>query len=123
MDTCTTEERIIAQPVFVFFFTALDSTSSSNIVLTYLLPAGASARTLPVGPCLPAADPEMGAAPLHWFQATTKGAAIPKLEYVPTRIPTTKANEKGRSTWPPIKKSTRTVRKVRPLARIVRESV
>ena len=34
--------------------------------------------------------------PLQWFQATTKGAAMPKLEYVPTRIPTTNAKEKAR---------------------------
>ncbi len=48
---------------------------------------------------------------------------MPKLEYVPTKIPTTSANEKLRSTWPPIRKSTRTVRKVRPLVKIVLDSV
>src|SRR5215831_14850208 len=48
---------------------------------------------------------------------------MPKLEYVPTTIPTTRAKEKARSTWPPIRNRTSTVRKVRPLVKIVRDSV
>src|ERR1700683_5240789 len=116
---------ITAQPVLVFFLTTLDSTNSSNIY-DYLLPTGAKrAAASPVRAFVPAAEPETGTAPcpLQLTQATTKGAAIPKLEYVPTRIPTTKANEKLRRTSPPIMKSTRTVRKVRPLVRIVRDRV
>src|SRR6202166_2106842 len=96
--------------------------------MSYLLPAGAKRPDASTGRALAlAAEPETGIAPgptpRHRYQATTRGAAIPKLEYVPTRIPTTNANEKLRRTWPPIKKSTRTVRKVRPLVRMVLESV
>src|SRR6266849_551677 len=94
---------------------------------SYLLPAGArrpGTFSLP-RVLLPAAGPVPAATP--WprqrFQATTSGAAIPKLEYVPTTIPTTRAKEKARSTWPPIRNRTSTVRKVRPLVKIVRESV
>src|SRR6266853_600415 len=94
---------------------------------SYLLPAGARRPwtfSLP-RVLLPAAGPVPAAAPCprQLFQATTSGAAIPKLEYVPTTIPTTRAKEKARSTWPPIRNRTRTVRKVRPLVKIVRESV
>src|SRR6202165_3526914 len=74
---------------------------------------------------LPAAGP-VTAAPrcvLQLFQKTTTGAAIPKLEYVPTTIPTTKAKEKARNTCPPIRNKTSTVRKVSPLVKSVRESV
>src|SRR6266404_4418185 len=93
----------------------------------YLLPAGArrpGTFSLP-RVLLPAAGPVPAATP--WprqrFQATTRGAAIPKLEYVPTTIPTTRAKEKARSTWPPIRNRTSTVRKVKPLVKIVRERV
>ena len=48
---------------------------------------------------------------------------MPKLEYVPTTIPTTRANENALNTWPPIRNRTSTVRKVRPLVKIVLESV
>ncbi len=48
---------------------------------------------------------------------------MPKLEYVPTTIPTTRAKEKARNTCPPIRNKTSTVRNVRPLVRNVRESV
>src|SRR6266478_6033245 len=94
---------------------------------SYLLPAESrrpETFSLPRA-LLSAAGPVPAAAP--WprqrFQATTSGAAIPKLEYVPTTIPTTRAKEKARSTWPPIRNRTSTVRKVRPLVKIVRESV
>src|SRR6267143_280397 len=77
---------------------------------SYLLPAGArrpGTFSLP-RVLLPAAGPVPAATP--WprqrFQATTSGAAIPKLEYVPTTIPTTRAKEKARSTWPPIRNRT-----------------
>src|SRR5208282_220017 len=93
----------------------------------YLLPAGARRGCplpFPLG-LLPAAVPVPTATPCprHLFQATTKGAAIPKLEYVPTTIPTTRAKENARSTWPPIRNRTSTVRKVNPLVKIVRDSV
>src|SRR6266852_2288992 len=94
---------------------------------SYLLPAGArrpETFSLPRA-LLPAAGPVPATKP--WprqrFQATTRGAAIPKLEYVPTTIPTTRAKEKARSTWPPIRNRTSTVRKVRPLVKIVRDKV
>ena len=48
---------------------------------------------------------------------------MPKLEYVPTTTPTTMAKENARSTSPPMMYSTKTVRKVNPLVKIVRESV
>src|SRR5450755_3475314 len=92
----------------------------------YLLPAGARRPEAPApARVLPAADPELVARPWprHRFQATTNGAAIPKLEYVPTTIPTTRAKEKARSTCPPSRNKTSTVRKVSPLVKIVRESV
>src|SRR6266699_463192 len=94
---------------------------------SYLLPAVARrpGTLSPLRVLLPAAGPVPAATP--WprqrFQATTSGAAIPKLEYVPTTIPTTRAKEKARSTWPPIRNKTSTVRKVRPLVKIVRERV
>src|SRR3984893_11545561 len=114
------------QGLFVFFGFGLETTISSNMV-PYLLPAGARR---PVAPelarvLLPAADPVLVVRP--WprqrFHATTIGAAMPKLEYVPTTIPTTKAKEKARKTCPPIKNKTRTVRNVRPLVKSVRERV
>src|SRR5882672_5807402 len=94
---------------------------------SYLLPAGArrpETFSLPLA-LLPAAGPVPAAEPCprQMFQATTSGAAIPKLEYVPTTIPTTRAKEKARSTWPPIRNRTSTVRKVRPLVKIVRDKV
>src|SRR5690242_11356984 len=104
----------------------LETTISSNIA-TYLLPAGARRAVSSSLPrfLLPAAGPVPATAP--WprqrFQATTMGAAIPKLEYVPTTIPTTRAKEKARSTWPPIRNRTSTVRNVNPLVRIVRDRV
>src|SRR5690348_551821 len=61
--------------------------------------------------------------PRHLFQTTTIGAAMPKLEYVPTTTPMTIAKAKLRSTCPPKMKSRNTVRKVSPLVRMVRESV
>jgi hypothetical protein len=48
---------------------------------------------------------------------------MPKLEYVPTTIPTTRAKEKARSTWPPIRNKTSTVRNVNPLVKMVRDKV
>src|ERR1700730_2671392 len=114
------------QGLFVFSGCELDTTISSNMD-DYLLPAGASCddRGLASVGLLPAAGP--GPAPTFWprqrFHATTSGAAMPKLEYVPTTIPTTRAKEKARSTWPPIRNRTSTVRNVRPLVKIVRESV
>src|SRR5882762_453143 len=112
--------------LLVFDGCGLETTISSNID-DYLLPAGArraGAVSLP-RVLLPAAGPEPATAP--WprqrFQATTSGAAMPKLEYVPTTIPTTRAKEKARSTWPPIRNRTSTVRKVRPLVKIVRDNV
>src|SRR6266849_5213966 len=94
---------------------------------SYLLPAGArraAASSLP-RVLLPAAGPVPAATPWRRqrFQATTRGAAIPKLEYVPTTTPTTRAKENARSTWPPIRNKTSTVRKVNPLVRIVRDRV
>src|SRR5271157_3775891 len=93
----------------------------------YLLPAGARRGCPPSLPrvLLPAAVPVTAAPPCprQLFQATTSGAAIPKLEYVPTTIPTTRAKENARSTWPPIRNRTSTVRNVNPLVSIVRERV
>src|ERR1700726_1472910 len=114
------------QGLFVLLGLELETTISSNIDL-YLLPTGARRPGTPSLPrvLLPDAGPEPATAP--WprqrFQATTSGAAIPKLEYVPTTIPTTRAKEKARSTWPPIRNRTSTVRKVRPLVKIVRDNV
>src|SRR6202023_1077972 len=120
MDTTT------VHGLFVFDGCGLETTISSNMV-HYLLPTGArraGAVSLP-RVLLPAAGPGPATAP--WprqrFQATTSGAAMPKLEYVPTTIPTTRAKEKARSTWPPIRNRTSTVRKVRPLVKIVRDKV
>src|ERR1700733_12937997 len=109
-------ERATVQELLVLFGLALETTRSSNMV-PYLL-AAATTR-------LSAADPARTAVPRprYLFQTTTMGAAIPKLEYVPTTTPTTMAKEKARSTWPPMRKSTRTVRNVNPLVNIVRESV
>src|SRR6202140_2029192 len=114
------------QGLFVFFGFGLETTISSNMVY-YLLTAGARRPGAPelARGLLPAADPVLVARP--WprqrFHATTNGAAMPKLEYVPTTIPITKAKEKARSTCPPIRNKTSTVRKVRPLVKMVRESV
>src|SRR6202035_3642126 len=120
MDTTT------VHGLFVFNGCGLETTISSNMD-DYLLPAGARrAGTLSLlRVLLPAAGPGPATAP--WprqrFHATTSGAAMPKLEYVPTTIPTTRAKEKARSTWPPIRNRTSTVRNVRPLVKIVRDKV
>src|SRR5580700_5694367 len=120
IDTTTVQGLLVLTAVEV------ETTISSN--MTYdLLPAGASrpeGASLP-RVLLPAAGPVPATCrwPRQLTQATTKGAAIPKLEYVPTTIPTTRAKEKARSTCPPIKNKTSTVRKVKPLVRMVRESV
>src|SRR5579859_1408335 len=124
---CAIMETTTVQGLFVFDGCGLETTISSNMD-DYLLPAGArraEAPSLLLG-LLPAAGPGFVAVPC-WprqrFQATTSGAAMPKLEYVPTTIPTTRAKEKARSTWPPIRNRTSTVRKVRPLVKIVLDSV
>src|SRR5712672_3508967 len=120
MDTTT------VHGLFVFCGFGLEITISSNMD-DYLLPAGSRRgfRGLVSAGLLPAAGPAPATAP--WprqrFHATTSGAAMPKLEYVPTTIPTTRANENARSTWPPIRNRTSTVRKVRPLVKIVLERV
>src|SRR5690348_10224570 len=121
MDTTT------VHGLFVFVGCGLETTISSNMG-DYLLPAGArraDAGSLPRD-LLPAAGPGLAIVPC-WprqrFQATTNGAAMPKLEYVPTTIPTTRAKEKALSTWPPIRNRTSTVRKVSPLVRMVRDKV
>src|ERR1035437_6945297 len=120
-------DRMTVQGLFVFVGLGLETTISSNMVY-YLLPAGARRPGAPelARVLLPAADPVLVARrpwPRQRFQATTMGAAMPKLEYVPTTIPTTKAKEKARSTCPPNRNKTSTVRNVRPLVKIVRESV
>src|SRR5271156_2941514 len=119
-------ERMTVQGLLVLIPAFVETTISSNIVYD-LRPAGARRPGAPSLPraLLPAAGPALAAAPWprQLTQATTNGAAIPKLEYVPTTIPTTRAKEKARSTCPPIRNSTSTVRKVRPLVRMVRESV
>src|ERR1700756_873758 len=103
----------------------LETTISSN--MDYLLPAGArrAAALSLLRVLLPAAGPGPATAfwPRQLFHATTSGAAMPKLEYVPTTIPTTRAKENARSTWPPIRNRTSTVRKVNPLVKIVRDKV
>src|SRR5258707_14517296 len=119
MDTTT------VHGLFVFDGCGLEITISSNMG-AYLLPAGArrAGAVLLLRALLPAAGPEPATAP--WprqrFHATTSRAAMPKLEYVPTTIPTTKAKEKARITWTAIRNKTSTVRKVRPLGKIVRDS-
>src|ERR1700722_19293294 len=120
-------EITTVQGLFVFFSVGLDTTNSSNMGDDYLLPEVArrgGPPSLPRG-LLPAAVPVLATPPCprQLFQATTSGAAIPKLEYVPTTIPTTRAKENARSTWPPIRNSTSTVRKVNPLVSIVRDRV
>src|SRR6202030_3794327 len=114
------------QGLFVLLGLGLETTISSNMG-SYLLPAGARRPGAPeLARVLPAADPVLDARrpwPRQRFHATTIGAAMPKLEYVPTTIPTTKAKEKARSTCPPIKNKTSTVRNVNPLVKRVRESV
>src|SRR6266404_7440386 len=122
---CKTMDITTVHGLLVFLDFGLETTISSNMV--YLLPAGArrpaAASLLRV--LLPAAGPVPAAAPWPFERChqTTSGAAMPKLEYVPTTIPTTRAKENARSTWPPIRKSTSTVRKVRPLVSIVRDNV
>src|SRR6201987_2846542 len=119
-------DNTTVQGLLVFVGFGLETTISSNMD-NYLLPAGtrrSAALSLPRA-LLPAAGPVTATAP--WprqrFHATTIGAAMPKLEYVPTTIPTTRAKEKARSTWPPIRNRTSTVRKVKPLVKMVRERV
>src|SRR5229473_5858869 len=119
-------DTITVHGLFVFEGCGLEITISSNMG-DYLLPAGArrAGAVSLLRALLPAAGPEPATAP--WprqrFHATTSGAAMPKLEYVPNTIPTTRAKEKARSTWPPIRNRTSTVRKVRPLVKIVRDKV
>src|SRR5215471_450984 len=120
-------ETTTVHGLLVFFPVGLDTTISSNVVDDYLLPEVAR-RGCPLSllrGLLPAAVPVLASPPCprQLFQATTSGAAIPKLEYVPTTIPTTRAKANARSTWPPIRNRTSTVRKVKPLVRMVRESV
>src|ERR1700674_2072903 len=123
---CAIMDTTTVHGLLVFFGFGLEITISSNMG-DYLLPAGArrGGTLSPLRVLLPAAGPGPATAP--WprqrFHATTSGAAIPKLEYVPTTIPTTRAKEKARSTWPPIRNRTSTVRKVSPLVKIVRERV
>src|SRR6266436_4595068 len=113
--------------LLVFWFVEVDTTISSNMGDAYLLPEVARRGCPPSLPrdLLPAAVPVLATPPCprQLFQATTSGAAIPKLEYVPTTIPTTRAKANARSTWPPIRNRTSTVRKVKPLVRIVRDNV
>src|SRR3974390_1019976 len=120
-------DKNTVHPLFVFFLLpVVDSTISSNIVSHYLLPAVASfGCPSPPRVLLPAAVPVPATTPcpLQRCQATTSGAAIPKLEYVPTTIPTTRAKAKALSTWPPIRNRTSTVRNVSPLVKIVRDKV
>src|SRR5258707_13512362 len=115
------------QGLFVFLFVEVDTTISSNMGDDYLLPEVARRGCPPSLPrgLLPAAVPVLATPPCprQLFQATTSGAAIPNLEYVPTPIPTTRAKANARSTWPPIRNRTSTVRKVNPLVRIVRDNV
>jgi hypothetical protein len=56
-------------------------------------------------------------------QNTRIGLAMKIEEYVPTKIPTTKAKEKLFNTWPPNKNSAMAVKKVRPLDMTVRLKV
>src|ERR1700737_5135765 len=113
--------------LLVFFACEVETTISSNMDDSYFLPAVARRGCPPSLPrgLLPAAVPVPATEPWprHRFQATTNGAAMPKLEYVPTTIPTTKAKEKARNTCPPIRNKTNTVRNVRPLVKSVRERV
>src|ERR1700739_5171262 len=120
-------ERTTVHGLLVFLSFTFDTTNSSNMGDDYLLPAVAR-RGEPLSlprVLLPAAVPVPAATfcPRQRFQATTSGAAIPKLEYVPPTIPTTRAQANARSTWPPIRNRTSTVRKVRPLVKMVRERV
>src|SRR5215470_12442982 len=120
-------ETTTVHGLLVFFPVGLDTTISSNMVDDYLLPEVAR-RGCPLSllrGLLPAAVPVLASPPCprQLFQATTSGAAIPKLEYVPTTIPTTRAKANARSTWPPIRNRTSTVRNVSPLVRIVRDNV
>src|SRR6202035_3569676 len=124
---CAIIDSATVHGLFVFEGFGLETTNCSNMV-HYLLPTGArraGAASLPRG-LLPAAGPGPATAPCgprQRLHATTSGAAMPKLEYVPTTIPTTRAKEKARSTWPPIRNRTSTVRNVRPLVKIVRDKV
>jgi hypothetical protein len=56
-------------------------------------------------------------------QNTRIGLAMKIEEYVPTKIPTTKAKEKLFNTWPPNKNSAMAVKNVRPLDMMVRLNV
>src|SRR5450755_3258923 len=119
-------DKITVHGLLVLTAFEVETTISSNMSYD-LPPAGARRPEAPSLPraLLPAAGPALAACPRprQLTQATTSGAAIPKLEYVPTTIPTTRAKEKARNTCPPIRKSTSTVRNVRPLVRMVRDSV
>src|SRR5215469_6384455 len=97
--TCTAMEITTVHGLLVFLLVGLDTTISSNID-DYLLPEVAS-RGCPLSllrGLLPAAVPVLAIPPCprQLFQATTSGAAIPKLEYVPTTIPTTRAKANAR---------------------------
>src|SRR5215469_5033613 len=120
-------ETTTVHGLLVFFPVGLDTTISSNMADDYLLPEVAR-RGCPLSllrGLLPAAVPVLASPPCprQLCQATTSGAAIPKLEYVPTTIPTTRAKAKARNTWPPIRNRTSTVRNVNPLVRMVRDNV
>src|ERR1700730_18573986 len=97
-------DSMTVQGLFVFFGFGLETTISSNMD-NYLLPAGARRPEAPelARVILPAVDPVFVArrpCPRKRFHATTNCAAMPKLEYVPTTFPTTKAKEKARNTCP-----------------------
>src|SRR5258708_37194088 len=106
MDTTT------VHGLLVFCGFGLEITISSNMG-DYLLPAAARrpAALSPLRDLSPAAGPGVATAPC-WprqrFHATTRGAAMPKLEDVPTTIPTTRTKDKPRSSWPPITNRTST---------------
>src|SRR5271168_392356 len=100
--------RTTVQGLLVRTALDVDTTISSNMSYD-LLPAVARRPGAPSLPraLLPAAGPAPPAEP--WprtlTQATTRGAAIPKQEYVPTNIHTTRAKQKALSTWPPMRNS------------------
>src|SRR5260370_18296620 len=102
-------DTITVHGLFVFEGCGLEITISSNMG-AYLLPAGArrAGAVSLLRALLPAAGPEPATAP--WprqrFHPTTSGAAMPKLENVPTTIPPTREKGKPRSPWPPIRKKT-----------------
>src|ERR1700722_13687387 len=84
-------DSITVQGLLVLTAFEVETTISSNMNC-YLPPAGARRPEAPSLPraLLPAAGPALAACPWprQLTQATTSGAAIPKLEYVPITIPT-----------------------------------